>query len=236
MTRKRTAGWRWRSIVAHAHLTGPGSKARTQGLMPGYAHQAMKIALAGGRLAGMAKKRWRDADPRRMMLREVKVLRSTINDAFDEIERNLRSGTPGHTGVRDQDAAQAAYDDVGMQGFLALALVEEAAELAEPLHAVATGRSTFERERGSIEEEQADLRIYLHVACETARIDHVAATDAKSEAFALRLPELFGPDAPKRPKVPMLTPQQTMSIYAELANLPRPAKAAPAGEEKREGE
>lgn len=222
--KKKTMGWRRQSLIAHEHLTGPGSKARAQGLMPGYAHQAMKIAIAGGRLAGMAKKRWRDADARRMMLREVKTLRSTIDNAFDEIERNLRAGTPGYTGVRDQAAAELAYAERGMQGFLALALIEEASELAEPLHALATGRSSFEDEEASIGEEQGDLRIYLHVACETARIDHVSATDAKSELFAQRLPELFGPDAPRRARATMLSPEQMMSIYAELANVPKPVK------------
>jgi NTP pyrophosphatase (non-canonical NTP hydrolase) len=207
-------GWRSQSLTAHRHLTGPSSKARAQGLMPGYAHQAARIAIAAGRLAGMAKKRWRDADDRRMMLREVKTLRSTIDAAFEEIERALRAGTPGHTGVRDQAAAERAYAERGLQGFLALALMEEASELAEPLHAVATGRSTFEAEEASIGEEQADLRIYLHVACETAGIDHVAATEAKSIAFAERLPDLFGPDAPKGERIPMRSMEETMAAYA----------------------
>lgn len=209
-------GWRQRSILAHEHLTGPKSKARSQGLMPGYAHQALRVAIAGGKLAGMAKKRWRDEEPRRMGLRDVMKLRTEINDALDEIERNIRAGTPGHTGVRDQSEAERAYAERGMLGFLSLAMIEESAELAEPLHAVATGRSTFEAEESSIEEEQADVRIYLHVVCETSRIDHLHSTDAKSEAFAERLPELFGPDAPKREVVPMRSHEEMKIICSQL--------------------
>ena len=213
---RKQLGWRSQSLKAHDHLTGPASKARSQGLMPGYAHQAAKIAIAACRVAGMAKKRWRDGDDRRMMLREVKTMRTAIEAAFDEIERNLRAGTPGHTGVRDQAAAEKVYAERGMQGYLALALMEEAAELAEPLHSIATGRSTFEAEEAAICEEQADLRIYLHVTCETAHVDHVAATEAKSKAFAERLPELFGPNAPRPEARPVLSMEETMAAYATL--------------------
>lgn len=213
---KKETGWRSQSLKAHEHLTGPESKARAQGLMPGYAHQAAKIAIAAGRVAGMAKKRWRDGDDRRMMLREVKTMRSTIETAFDEIERNLRAGTPGHTGVRNQAAAERSYDERGMQGLIALALMEEAAELAEPLHSVATGRSSFDAEEASIGEEQADLRVYLHIMCETARVDHVPATEAKWRKFAAKLHQLFGPDAPRPKRKPVLSMEETLAAYATL--------------------
>ena len=213
---KKTPGWRIQSLKAHEQLTGPDSKARMQGLMPGYAHQAVKLAMAACKVAGMAKKRWRDADDRKMMLRDVKTLRTVVDAAFDEIERGLRAGTSGHTGVRNQEAAELAYVERGMQGLLALALMEEAGELAEPLHAVATGRSTFEDEKKAIEEEQADLRIYLHVACETARIDHLAATESKSRAFHERRPDLFSPDTSRRKDGPVLSMRDIVAAYAVL--------------------
>ena len=221
MTTRRT-GWRLRSVQAFRHLTKPGSKAHDQGLMPGFAHQALTIAIAGGKVAGMAKKRWRDGDARRMMLREVSTLRSTIDRAFDELERGLRAGVPGHTGVRDREAAQTAYDAHGMLGIHALALVEEAAEFAEPLHAVATGRSTADAEATALREEQADLRINLHLACEAMAIDHLSATDEKFDRFAARIPELFGPGAPKPDKRPMLSMEQTMAAYAHSQKEAKP--------------
>jgi NTP pyrophosphatase (non-canonical NTP hydrolase) len=188
MTRKQreprptASGWKSQS-------TGVGSVARREGLMPGYAHQSYMIAMAAGRLAGMAKKRWRDGDPSRMDLKEVQILRGRIDSAFEEIERVLKEGGPGRTGVRDHDAAEAAYEDQGLIGHLGLALMEEAAELAEPIHEVATGRASFSERRPAIESEAADVRTYLHLTDTLLSIDPVGTTQTKWQAFMERMPQ-----------------------------------------------
>ena len=157
--------------------------------MPAYAHQAYRIALAAGQLAGMAKKRWRDGAKDRMTSQDVRMLRTRINDAFDDLEKLLDSGLPGQTGVRDRDAADEAYDANGLIGHLGLSLMEEAAELAEPIHAVATGRSTMEEQKVHIAAESADLRTYLHLTDTMLGTEPVSTTQAKWEVFLSRMPE-----------------------------------------------
>lgn len=183
------SGWKGQSILIFKHLTGARSTARSEGLMPGYAHQAYRIALAAGQLAGMAKKRWRDGSAERMTPQEVRKLRTRINDAFDDLEKMLDSGLPGQTGVRDRDAAEDAYDDHGLMGHLGLCLMEEAAELAEPIHSVATGRSAIEKEMQNVRNESADLRTYLHLTDTMFATDAVSTTQAKWEEFLSRMPE-----------------------------------------------
>jgi len=183
------SGWKGQSILIFRHLTGPKSTAREEGLMPGYAHQAYRIAMAAGQLAGMAKKRWRDGSPARMMPRDVQVLRSRIVDALDDLDRILAGPGSGHTGVRDREMAEDAYEAHGLVGHLGLCLMEEAAELAEPIHAVATGRASMSEERVHIGKESADVRTYLHLADTLFATDPVSTTQAKWEEFLERMPE-----------------------------------------------
>jgi hypothetical protein len=157
--------------------------------MPGYAHQAYRIALAAGTLAGMAKKRWRDGSPERMTIQDVRRLRNRIVDAFDDLERTIDSGGPGRTGVKDQDAAEDVYEAHGLVGHLGLCMMEEAAELAEPIHAVATGRSAMTDMKASISKESADVRTYLHLSDTLFGVDPVSTTQAKWEEFLARMPE-----------------------------------------------
>lgn len=183
------SGWKGQSILIFRHLTGPRSTARAEGLMPGYAHQAYRIALAAGALAGMAKKRWRDGSAERMTIQDVRRLRNRIVDAFDDLERTVDSTGPGRTGVKDQDAAEDVYEAHGLVGHLGLCMMEEAAELAEPIHAVATGRAAMSDMRTSISAESADVRTYLHLSDTLFGVDPVSTTQAKWEEFLARMPE-----------------------------------------------
>jgi hypothetical protein len=216
MSRRKREHKRWRAqtLDIHRHLTGQDSKARAEGLMPGYADHAFTIALAACKLAGMAKKRWRDASKQRMMLRDVKVLRTRIDASFDKLEALLRDGGPGRSGVRAMDEAHAAYGDHGLLGFLAIAMMEEAGELAEPLHAIATGRSSPDAEREHVAEESSDVRMYMHLVTESLSIDADAATERKSAGNRARMPEFFDPR--NKPKVEVLTPEEVARAVATL--------------------
>ncbi len=207
-------GWRAQSIGVFRHLTRPGSAARTEGLMPGYAACAYRIAMAAGRVAGMAKKRWRDADEARTDLKEIRRLRSRIDDAFADIERALSDKVAGRTGVRDVAASEDVYETNGLVGIIGLSLMEESAELAEHIHAVATGHSSMDERRERIGDEAADLRTWLHLADTMLDIESMTATQRKWGRFMATMPdEVVESLMPK-----LLTKEQVNAAYAAVGS------------------
>lgn len=185
MSRVPVRGWKGQSILVHRHMTGPDSPARRQGVMPAFAEAALSVALPIGRLVGLAKKRWRDGDASRLDVDAVRRLRSEINEALDRLETIVASDTD--TG--ELPAARDAYARHGLAGLVALGLVEEACEVAEPIAAVVSGNRTTDEARREIEDEAADLRTYLHLADDAFSIDPVGSGQRKWEEFLARLPD-----------------------------------------------
>lgn len=178
--RPAAKGWKGQSILVNRGLTCEGSPARTIGLMPAFGHHALEIVRAASRLAGMAKKRWRDADLERMTLSEVRALRAAMNDSFDALEACLSGGEGAEaTHVVDAETAADNARIYGMSGITALAIVEEAGELAEPLHALALGTPDPLDAHRSIKDEAADVRTWLHLIDTAHGIDPVSTTQDK---------------------------------------------------------
>jgi NTP pyrophosphatase (non-canonical NTP hydrolase) len=153
--------------------------------MPAFAAAALSVALPIGRLVGLAKKRWRDDDASRLDLETVRRIRAEVDAAFDRLEMIVDVG-------RDEEvdgAALDAYARHGLVGLVALGLVEEACEVAEPVSEVASGIRGTEEARRDIENETADLRTYLHLADDAFGIDPVGSGQRKWEEFLTRLPD-----------------------------------------------
>lgn len=197
--------WRGQSLVGHEYFTGPQSKADADGHMPVYAHAAYRIASAGAQIAGMAKKRWRDQDAERMRPDDIASLRREIDSAFEELEAAMRLGTDRAQVLAEPAKAQASFVTFGRLGYLALANMEEAGELARPLHSLAVGAGDPAEHRREAGEEAADVRVYLHVTSESLRLNQTTTTEAKWTSVQNRWPEIFGRDARRgdRPKVDM---------------------------------
>lgn len=185
MSRVPVRGWKGQSILVHRHMTGPESPARRQGVMPAFAEAALAAALPIGRLVGLAKKRWRDDDPSRLDADAVRRLRSEVNEALDRLEAVLASDAD----AVDRAEGREAYARHGLVGLVALGLVEEACEVAEPIAAVASGDRTTDEARREVEDEAADLRTYLHLADDAFSIDPVGSGQRKWDEFLARLPD-----------------------------------------------
>lgn len=187
------------------------------GIMPSFAKRALDIAMGAARLAGMAKKRWRDDDPTRMSIVDVRRIRSEINAAFDDLERDMLTRQDRRDCVVNPAGAAATYETHGLLGLTALALLEESGELAEPLAGIAKGSTTVYEVKGAIEDEAADLRTWLHLVDTTIGIDPVATTQSKWE----RAVNLMGTSA-----IDALTPRRLdqQQIAASMAALARSGK------------
>jgi len=178
--RPAAKGWKGQSILVNRHLTSPMSPARAIGLMPSFAHHALGVVKAATRVAGMAKKRWRDSDPSRMTLEDVREMRQAMNASFDALEAALVQSTSADgTCVVDEASAARNYDQFGMTGITALALVEEAGELSDPLHALALGAAGVMNVQSAIRDEAADVRTWLHLLDTAMGIDPVSTTQDK---------------------------------------------------------
>lgn len=183
--------WRGQSLFGHAFLTGPESKAEADGHMPFYADAAIRIASAAAAVAGMAKKRWRDQDRRKMSLASVKRLRAEIDCAFAELEQALEGEPDPECAVINPAKATASFQTFGRLGYLALANLEEAGEIARPLHALAIGAGDPVTCRRDASDAAAAVRITLHVTSESLRINPSTTTEAKWGTIQQRYPEIF---------------------------------------------
>jgi hypothetical protein len=172
------------------------------GILPRYIQLTMFIAIAAGKLAGMAKKTWRDDTPAKLKLSSVQALRAEMNSAFDHLEAIL--ATPGYETISaiesdNADRAQAAFARHGNLAMLGTCLMEEAAELAEPLLKVTCGEMTFAKAKPLIDGESADLRVYLHVTSEHAGVCAETTTARKWGEVRERFPEEAFSIAPGQP-------------------------------------
>lgn len=180
-------GWKAQSLLVHNHLTRPASKARAEGIMPLYASLALKISGAAARVAGMAKKRWRDGDTSRMNLIEIRLVRKLIDQAFEDLEREMLTRQDGRPAEDNPSKAGQTAEAYGLLGISALALIEEAGELAQPLAKAATGAADLCAVRSAIEDEAADLRTWLHLVDNTIGIDPVGTTQSKWDRSSAKL-------------------------------------------------
>jgi hypothetical protein len=194
--------WKGQALQFYRYITGPQSKAARQGLLPVYAHLAFVIATSAGALAGMAKKAWRDDDPKAMPLDRIRSLRVRINRAFDQLEAvAAQKRSDPVSAILPENATQAAsnYERHGNFALLALSTMEEAAELAVPLMRVAEGARTLREAKPEIDFESADLRVNLHIVSENAGVCAETTTSAKWALVRERFPaEAF--DVVKRPQ------------------------------------
>src|SRR3546814_18845952 len=100
-----------------------------------------------------------------MTIARLQEIRNEINAAFDQLELEILGNDPVPvTGILSENVelAEATYDLHGNFAVLALAAMEEAAELAIPVMTIADGSQTLERARREIEPESADVRSNLH--------------------------------------------------------------------------
>src|SRR3546814_18157984 len=108
-----------------------------------------------------------------MTIARLQEIRNEINAAFDQLELEILGNDPVPvTGILSENVelAEATYDLHGNFAVLALAAMEEAAELAIPVMTIADGSQTLERARREIEPESADVRINLNIISESIRI------------------------------------------------------------------
>lgn len=204
--------WKGQSLQLHRNLAGPDSPAvKRHGILPLYVQLAFIIASSAGAVAGLAKKAWRDHDPKRIPISRVRALRARINTAFDRLEAAVEDGIGQPTSAILPAHAVQARENLerhGNLGFLAIALMEEAAELAVPLMKISEGTHTLTEAKPEIDFESADLRINLHLVSEAARVCSESSTSAKwrivrerfpDEAFAFARPSEAPTDAPDAP-------------------------------------
>lgn len=187
--------WRSQSLIGHEFFTGKDSRAAEDGHMPAYAENAFRIATAGAAIAGLAKKRWRDGGDDRMTLERVRQLRAESDKAFAALEAGLECGGDTASAVLNPAKAEASFATFGRLGYLALANIEEAGELAQPLHALAIGSGDPATALRDAAEEAADVRVYLHVTSESLRINQTTSTDRKWAVVQARWPHIFAPRA-----------------------------------------
>jgi hypothetical protein len=212
MTRPAAKGWKGQSIMVQARLTDASSKARAIGLMPAFAHHTLAMMMNAAKIAGMAKKRWRDGDVGGMTIEDVRRLRSEMDRAFDGLEACLQ-GDPNADVITDRASAEHNATQHGMIGLTALAVVEEAGELSEPLHALALGATGPLDVRSSIQDEAADLRTWLHLVDTSMGIDPVATTQDKWN----RSVEAMGAEARNALKTTRLDQDQIRESMQALA-------------------
>ena len=194
--------WRSQSLIGHEHFTGPQSHADTDGFMPAYAEHAYQAASAACHIAGLAKKHWRDGSAAPISIEVIRAQRDAVNKALDALEASLADGTSRESLVVDVEAADAAFRAHGRLGYLALATMEEAAELAKPLHDLATGIGDPAENLKEAAHESADVRTYLHVSCESLGINPVTSSDEKWAIVQARWPGIFS-TARARPATPI---------------------------------
>lgn len=212
--RPAAKGWKGQSILVNKGLTEEGSPARACGLMPAFAHHVLGIARNASQVAGMAKKRWRDRDHARLTLEDVRAIRASMDASFDALEACLEDGRdPDETCIVDADAAADNAGAYGMSGITALAIVEEAGELAEPLHALALGTSGPFDVQQAIRDEAADVRTWLHLVDTAHGIDPVSTTQDKWN----RSLERMGTRAQKALEPRRLDQDQVKASMAALA-------------------
>ena len=190
MTRERrprpaVKGWKARSILFHRYMTRPESDMRARSLFPDHARHALDAALAVGRLLGFSKKHWRDGDVRPLSVEQVEEARAAVNAALDRMADAIRNPEP----VEENADALQAYDRHGLIGLLAIGMVEEACELAEPVARVAQGLTTFDDARREIEDESADVRMYHVMTDDSFGIDINFTTQRKNDETLSRFPE-----------------------------------------------
>src|SRR3546814_15057287 len=140
--------WKAQSLQFHRHLTGPESVASRQGILPLFAKLEFVIASCGGAVASMAKKRWLSGNSDMMTIARLQEIRNEINAAFDQLELEILGNDPVPvTGILSENVelAEATYDLHANFAVLALAAMEEAAELAITVMTIAAGSQTLER-------------------------------------------------------------------------------------------
>ena len=220
--------WKAQSLQFHRHLTGPESKAARQGILPTFAMLAFVIASCGAKVAGMAKKRWISDDRDQLTITRLREMRDQINAAFDQLEQDILQANPipaSAIRMENMNLAEATYDLHGNFAMLALAVMEEAAELAVPLISVAEGARTLEKARAEIDPESADVRINLHIISEQVGISAESSTTAKWAEIRERHPEEAF-QAPQSGKVE-ITPATLKSILSDRRPAARTAIAKP---------
>ena len=183
--RPAVKGWKARSILFHRYMTRPESDMRARGLFPDHARHALDAALAVGRLLGFSKKHWRDGDVRPLSVEQVEEARNAVNDALDRMANAIRDPKA----VNENSNALNAYDRHGLIGLLAIGMVEEACELAEPMARVAQGLTTYDDARREIEDESADVRMYHVMTDDSFGIDINTTTQRKNDETLSRFPE-----------------------------------------------
>src|SRR3546814_17046103 len=93
-------------------------------------------------VASMAKKRWLSGNSDMMTIARLQEIRNEINAAFDQLELEILGNDPVPvTGILSEhvELAEATYDLPGNFAVLALAAMEEAAEIAIPVMTIADG-------------------------------------------------------------------------------------------------
>lgn len=184
--------WKGQSLQVHRFMTGPDSGARRHGIFPRYAQLALSIARVGARVAGFAKKAWINEKPEHLDLDRLRIARAEINHAFDKLEELIQRDNFALVSAieeRHVNLAEAVYQARGNLGILALGHIEEAGELAEPLHLLATGQIEMRKALPQIENEAADVRIYLHITSEAMRICAESTTGRKWAEVRERFPD-----------------------------------------------
>lgn len=185
--RRRPAvkGWKARSILFHRHMTRPESDMRARGLFPAHARHALDAALAIGHLVGLSKKHWRDGDARPINVSDIEKARVLMNEALDKMLDAVLNPQP----AKENKKALDAYDKHGLIGLLAIGLVEEACEAAEPIALIAEGSKTFDDIREDVEDELSDVRMYHAMIDDSFGIDINTTTLRKNDKTLAKHPE-----------------------------------------------
>lgn len=185
--RRRPAvkGWRARSILFHRYMTRPDSDMRARGLFPAHARHALDAALAIGHLVGLSKKHWRDGNARPINVADIEKARVLMNEALDSMSDAVLNPQP----TKENKKALESYDKHGLIGLLAIGLVEEACEAAEPIARIAEGSATFEDLREEVEDELSDVRMYHAMVDDSFGIDINTTTLRKNDKTLARHPE-----------------------------------------------
>ena len=183
--RPAVKGWKARSILFHRYMTKSDSPMRARGLFPAHARHALDATLAVGYLLGLSKKHWRDGEERPLTLEAVQKAREATNAALDRLEDEIRNPTTPD----ENEKALESYARHGLIGLLAIGLVEEACEAAEPIAQIADGTSTYNEVRREVEDELYDVRMYHAMVDDAFNIDINMTAQRKNDETLARHPE-----------------------------------------------
>lgn len=209
MMSRFSPNWRSHSLGLHKLLTGPKSNARAQGLFPAYVRHTYTIIEIAGKLAGISKRHWRDSSNPNLNKQDIARIRSEMNKAFDELEKQVDLEAEAKA-QPDKKLAVKIYNEHGLLAYSALEAMESSAALAEPIKTLALGRAEVADELPYISSHAADLRMALNVISESMFIDERATTNQRAAEVRVHYPQLD-----ERPQVKMKSENE---IAEEIRN------------------